>query len=160
MWESFMSHHGQNYGHMLPEASDCIRLTPVPMSYIWHQFIHPHFHFLHYPHIYCLIMATNAGYLTDHHPSEKMVTYMHHQFHHLTLDPEFPCPPIPLDIPSHGSIRMNQMVSILVKAYQTPSMFFHCASLSTIFRIKVPSGVDLIRLSEGLSTMESRTDLK
>ena len=89
-----------------------------------------------------------------------MVTYMHHQFHHLTLDPKFPHPPIPLDIPSHGSIRMNQMVSVLVKAYQTPSMFFCCVSLSTLFRIKVPSGVDLIRLSKGLSTMESRTDLK
>ena len=117
-------------------------------GYIWHQFSHPHFHFLHYLHIYCLIMATNARYLTNH------------QFHHLTLDPEFPCPPIPLDIPSHGSIGMNQMVSILVKAYQTPSMFFHCVSLSTIFRIKVPSGVNLIRLSKGLSAMESGTDLK
>ena len=52
------------------------------------------------------------------------------------------------------------MVSILVKAYQTPSMFFHCVSLSTIFRIKVPSGVNLIRLSKGLSAMESGTDLK
>ena len=39
------------------------------------------------------------------------------------------------------------MVSILVKAYQTPSMFFPCVSSSTIFRIKVPSSVDLIRLS-------------
>ena len=47
-----------------------------------------------------------------------------------------------------------------MKAYQTPSMFFPCVSLSTIFRIKVPSGVDLIRLSEGLSAMESSTDLK
>ena len=91
---------------------------------------------------------------------KKMATYMHDQFCHLALDPEFPCPPIPLDIPSHGSIRMNQMVSVLVKAYQTPSMFFRCVSLSTIFRIKVPSGVNLIRLSEGLSAMESGTDLK
>ena len=52
------------------------------------------------------------------------------------------------------------MVSILVKAYQTPSMFFRCVSLPTIFRSKVPSSVGLIRLSEGLSAMESRTDLK
>ena len=85
---------------------------------------------------------------------------MCHQFCHLALDPKVPCPLIPLDIPSHGSIGMNQMVSVLVKAYQTPSMFFHCVSLSTIFRIKVPSGVNLIRLSEGMSAMESGTDLK
>ncbi|KAL4061965.1 hypothetical protein V8B97DRAFT_1878420, partial [Scleroderma yunnanense] len=58
-----------------------------------------------------------------------------------------------VDLPCHASIWMHQMVSILVKAYQNWSklIYFHM--------ILVSSGIDLIRLSESLTPLESGAEL-
>jgi len=68
-------------------------------------------------------MATFNTGVTDYHLSERIAGYMRRRFRHLALDPDFPRPALPLDIPSHGCIGMNQLVSVLVKAYKNRSRF-------------------------------------
>jgi len=68
-------------------------------------------------------MATFNTGVTDYHLSERIAGYMCWRFRHLPLDPDFPWPALPLDIPSHGCIGMNQLVSVLVKAYKNRSKF-------------------------------------
>ncbi|KAL4078644.1 hypothetical protein V8B97DRAFT_1865340 [Scleroderma yunnanense] len=84
-------------------------------------------------------MATPIHTPTNYELSEKMVAHMCKHFCYEMFPGTSPAPPPLLDLPVHGSVGMDQMVSTLVQTYHKP----------------IQSSIDLIWLSESLGPMES-----